>query len=260
MKYLDRKTMFHHLDPRTKIILSIGCAALIIIFKTPLSLFILFIILFLCFLSMKPPVSYIKNIIRIMAIACFVTTISQGFFYYFEPKTPLIVFVEKNSGLLGRITGGIAFYIEGMEYGIIQSMRLFSATLISMIIVMSTHPSHLLLGLKKFGISEKIGFALTISIRFLPMLIEEAKRIMIAQRLRGLKMNGIKGNFKRFHYLVVPLIIDSLRQGRKTALAAEVRGFRGKRTEIKILKFTWLDGGILFITATGATIIYRYCQ
>ena len=241
MRYISRATFFHHLDSRTKILMSLACACLIVILNTSFSLFGLFMILLAAFFSVKPPLSYIKITTYLMGMAIVATVISQGFFYYFEPRTPILTILPKDAGLIGKLTGGISIYREGLIYGIVQSMRLFSATLLSMIIVMSTHPSDLILGLKRFGVPEKIGFMLTVSIRFLPALAEEAKRILIAQKLRGLRLKGLRGAIKGFRLLLQPLIIDSLRKARRTALAAEVRGFTGKRTEIKNIRFLWTD-------------------
>lgn len=231
---------------------------MIVILNSPLSLFLLFLVVFAFFLGMGPPLSYIKAALKIIVIAFLATMISQGFFYYFEPRTPLLILLNKDSGPIGRFTGGIAIYKEGLAYGMIQSMRLFSATLMSMVVVMSTYPSDLVLGLKKLGVPEKIGFMLTVSIRFLPVLTEEAKRIMIAQKLRGLRLKGMRGNFKGFRYLVMPLIIDSLRQARRIALAAEVRGYTGKRTEVRELKFAHLDGALLLVAVVILAIAIKY--
>lgn len=220
MRYISRATFFHHLDPRTKILMSLACACLIVILNTSFSLFGLFIILLAAFFSVKPPLSYIKITTYLMGMAIVATVISQGFFYYFEPRTPILTILPKDAGLIGKLTGGISIYREGLIYGVVQSMRLFSATLLSMVIVMSTHPSDLILGLKRFGVPEKIGFMLTVSIRFLPVLAEEAKRILVAQRLRGLRIKGLRGSIRGFRFLIEPLIIDSLRKARRIALAA----------------------------------------
>ncbi|HVN94789.1 MAG TPA: energy-coupling factor transporter transmembrane component T [Syntrophorhabdaceae bacterium] len=260
MKYLAKNTFFHRLDPRTKVLLSIGSASLIVLLNEPLSLLLLFMLIFFCFVTVTPPGSYIKITLRMLAVIVIATMVSQGFFYYFEPRTPLITFLSKRSGFIGRFTGGISVYKEGLIYGAIQSMRLSSATVLSMVIVMSTHPSDMVLGLRKLGVPEKIAFMLMVSMRFLPVLIEEAKRIIIAQRLRGLRCKGISGSFKSFRYLVVPLIIDSLRQARRISIAAEVRGFTGRRSASKELRFAWLDYSMLcaFVLIIGTALIYRF--
>ena len=241
MRYVAKNTIFHQLDPRTKIFLSIVCACLIVILNEPLSLFLLFVVILCAFLSIKPPLSYIKIAGYLIFFAFVGTIISQGLFYYFEPKTPLITILPSDFGFLGHITGGIYLYKEGLIYGSVQSMRMFVSILLGFIIVMTTYPSELILGLNKLGVSEKIGFMLMVSIRFLPSLIEEAKRILIAQRLRGLRLKGIRGAFKGLRVLLVPLVIDSLRTARRIALAAEVRGFCGKRNPAKRLQFSLWD-------------------
>ena len=247
MRYLNGGSVFHRLDARTKIFLSLTLACLIVILNTAGSLFVLFMLLLGGFFLIRPPASYIRTMLYLMTMALFATLISQGLFYYFEPRTPIFTIIRSDTPMIGGLTGGVYLYREGLFYGAIQSMRLFSAALLSMIIVMTTYPSDLIFGLNKLGIPEKLGFMLTISIRFLPLFMEGTKRIIIAQKLRGLRLKGLRGGIKGFRYLIVPLTIDCLRKARRIALAAEVRGFTGKRTEIKELRFTSLDWIALII-------------
>jgi len=258
MRYLDRNTILHKLDPRVKLFLSLVCAILVVILDKPATLFALFIILLFTFILLKPPFSYIKIVSYLIAIALIGTVISQGLFYYFDPKTIIFTILPKDAGFLGYITGGIYLYKEGLIYGLVQSFRLFSIIILSMMIVMTTHPSDLILGLNKLGLSEKIGFMLIVSIRFLPTLIEEAKRILIAQRLRGLRLKGLRGMFKALRYLLIPLIIDSLRKATNLALAAEVKGFCGKRRVIKTLKFSCLDWLTFIILSIIVILAIKY--
>jgi len=260
VRYLNGDSVFHRLDARTKIFLSLASACLIVILNTAGSLFALFMLLFCGFFLIRPPASYIRTMLYLMIVTLFATLISQGFFYYFEPRTPIFTIIRSDTPIIGRLTGGVYFYREGLLYGAIQSMRLFSATLLSMIIVMTTYPSDLILGLNKIGVPEKIGFMLTISIRFLPLLMEGTKRIITAQKLRGLRLKGLRGGIKGFRYLIVPLTIDCLRKARRIALAAEVRGFTGKRTEIKEPRFTSLDWIALIVmpTALALAIWHRF--
>jgi len=138
-------------------------------------------------------------------------------------------------------------YKEGLIYGAVQSFRLITATTLALLIVLTTHPSDLILGLIKLGLPQRISFMLMVSIRFLPSVIEEAKRILIAQKLRGQSHKGMKGALNGFWHLTIPLIINCLRSARQIALAAEVRAFNQKRSFSKELKFTWIDPLILTI-------------
>jgi energy-coupling factor transport system permease protein len=195
----------------------------------------------------------------IMITTLVFTMTSQGFFYSFEPRTIIITILSPDSGFLGNITGGISLYREGIIYGALQSLRLFSAMLLSAVIVISTYPSELLLGMESMGMPKRISFVIMVSIRFIPSLLEEARRIILAQRLRGLKVKGVIGWFRAFYRLLPPLIIDSLRNARRIALAAEVRAFTGERTNLKELLFSSRDWAFLGFSAAGMFMLIL-CQ
>jgi energy-coupling factor transport system permease protein len=258
MKYLDQETIFHPLDPRAKIILGLMGAILIVILKTPQGLFLLFLTILVAFGLLRPPRRTVRTMVNLMATALLFTMISQGFFYTLEPRTPVLTLLSHDSGTLGTLTGGIVLYREGILYGALQSLRLFSAMLLSAIIVMTTYPSDLLLGMEGLGVPQRIGFVVTVSIRFLPTLLDEAGRILLAQKLRGLDVKGVRGGFRAFRYLLPPLIIDSLRNARRIALAAEVRAFTGKRTKVRELRFSLRDWAVLGFSAAGMIMLILY--
>ena len=196
--------------------------------------------------------------IMLMATALCFTMISQGFFYALEPRTTILTILTPDSGMLGSITRRDC-PVPGRYY--LRSAAespLFSAMLLSAAIVMSTYPSDLLLGMEGLGVPERIGFVVTVSIRFLPTLMDEAERILLAQKLRGLDVKGVRGGFRAFRYLLPPLIIDSLRNARRIALAAEVRAFTGKRTKIRELRFSLRDWAVLGFSAVGMIILILY--
>ena len=255
MKYLDKETLMHRLDPRAKIILGLMVAMLIVVLKNPLELLLLFLAVLILFGILRPARSTVKAMAVIMGTALFFTMISQGFFYTLEPRTVIITILSPEAGFLGNITGGISIYREGIIYGALQSLRLFSAMLLSAVIVMSTYPSDLLLGMENMGMPKRIGFVITVSIRFIPSLLDEARRILLAQRLRGLKVKGVRGWFRAYYRLLPPLIIDSLRSARRIALAAEVRAFTGKRTNLKQLTFSPRDWAFLGLSTAGMFLL-----
>lgn len=258
MKYLDKETFLHRLDPRTKILVGLMVAILIVVLRNPPGLFMLFGAVLVLFGILRPSRSTIKVMVIIMLTALIFTMTSQGFFYMREPRTVIITLLSPDAGFWGNITGGIVLYREGILYGALQSLRLFSAMLLSAVIVMSTYPSDLLLGMEHMGMPERIGFMITVSIRFIPSLAEEAKRILLAQRMRGLNVKGVRGWFRAFYRLLPALIIDSLRNARRIALAAEVRAFTGKRTRSKELTFSLRDWTFLGFSFTGMFMLILY--
>jgi energy-coupling factor transport system permease protein len=156
---------------------------------------------------------------------------------------------------LSRIT------IDGFIYGLQQSMRAISMLSVAMIIVTTTAPSNILMGLKKMFLPMEISFMVAIAIRTIPLALEQSMTVLNAERSRGLDFvpqrtinpfkaakeiaRAIRGIFVAF----VPVLISLLRSGRQLALAAEVKAFRSskKRTDYNQLKMNLLDYLIAFI-------------
>ncbi len=86
---------------------------------------------------------------------------------------------------------------------------------------------------------------MTISLRFIPTLLEETDKIMKAQMARGANMDS--GNlYQRARNLIpilVPLFVGAFRRADELAMAMESRCYRGgeNRTRLKQLKYTKLD-------------------
>ena len=240
MKYQKIDTVIHRLDPFAKILYSIIVSMLVVLLKTPLQLCFLTVITFYVLLLARPNFTRLKGLMYALSAVVIATSVSQAFFYYFEPRTALVTIIDKSTPIIGTITGGIYIYKEGIAYGLVQSLRILSVMFMATTVVISTHPSQMIMALNKLRIPKELSFIIATSIRFLPHMIEETKRIWIAIRLKG-----FSNSIKAFKYVLSPLVINSLRQARLVALAAEVRGysFRGTCTKKRssLLKFDTLD-------------------
>ena len=172
--------------------------------------------------------------------------ISQGFFYGFEPRTELLTLLP-----------GLSLCREGIVYGAVVSLRLLSVLSAGALVVFTTYPSDLILALTKLRVPHSFAFMLTLALRFLPETIEQGKRILVAQQLRGAGGKGLLSAFRRFRLLVVPLLVVSLRSARQVALAAEVRAYSSNRVPSRDLRFAIADwavlAGLILLTAIGVT-------
>lgn len=106
---------------------------------------------------------------------------------------------------------------------------------------------------------EKLGFPVNdltmvvqITMRYLPLIAQTAEKIAKAQAARGgdweqKGFNPIR-QAKRVLPLIVPLMVTSLKRAETMGLAMESRGFNAakQRSSFYLLKFSWLDGIILF--------------
>ncbi len=99
--------------------------------------------------------------------------------------------------------------------------------------------------------SDDIALMISISLQFVPILFEEADRIMKAQVSRGAEFN--KGNpirrARSFLPLLLPLLLSSFDRADQLANAMEARGFvvGAKRTSYKERRFRKLDYYFTFI-------------
>ncbi|EGV00349.1 energy-coupling factor transporter transmembrane component T family protein [Mycoplasmopsis columbina] len=96
-----------------------------------------------------------------------------------------------------------------------------------------------------------LAMIISIALRFIPTLLEEAQRIVKAQASRGIDVkNGkITEKAKSITTLIIPLFVTSFAKAEDLANAMETRGYDpyAKRTRYRRLVWTWRDFLTLFI-------------
>ena len=244
--YFDHQTPIHSLDPRVKIAWSVVASLLAVVLRGPLLLGSLFALTLAPWCLVRPPLARLRLLLVFMGITVLGTMISQGFFYGFEPRTELPTLLP-----------GLSLCKEGVVYGAVVSLRLLSVMAAGTLVVFTTYPSDLILAMTKLRVPHSFSFMLTLALRFLPETIEQGKRILVAQQLRGAGGNGLMSAARRFRLLLVPLLALSLRSARQVALAAEVRAYSANRTPSKDLHFTIADwsvmAGLVLLMIVGVT-------
>lgn len=110
----------------------------------------------------------------------------------------------------------------------------------------------------KFPVHE-ISMMMSIALRFIPTIYEEADKIMKAQMSRGadFETGGLIKKAKSLLPLLIPLFISAFKRADELAIAMEARCYRGSegRTKLKKLEFgipdyiSFVVCGILIILA-----------
>ena len=156
---------------------------------------------------------------------------------------------------------GLRISAAGLENGLFYSFRIALLLAYSYIFMAATSPLDIADGLESsFKPLKKIGFPgheaammLSIALRFVPTLLDEARRIRDAQLCRGARLEGgLHHRVKGFSAMLIPLFASALRRADNLALAMEARGYRGgeMRTSYVRLAFKPAD-----YAAVGITII-----
>ena len=92
---------------------------------------------------------------------------------------------------------------------------------------------------------------LSIALRFIPTLMDEAEKIMMAQKSRGVEFNSgsLLARVKAIIPLLIPLFISAFKRAEDLAIAMEARGYHGGegRTKYRILKWEARDTLLILI-------------
>ncbi|MDO4581318.1 MAG: energy-coupling factor transporter transmembrane component T [Bacillota bacterium] len=160
---------------------------------------------------------------------------------------------------------------EGIVYGAAMGLRLLLLVAFASLLTLTTTPIELTDGieallkpLKLLGVpAHEIAMMMSIALRFIPTILEEFDRIILAQRARGADLAA--GNlFKRARAMVpllVPLFVASFRRADELAQAMEAKGYSGGEGRTRWHVAAWHSGDtlalLLFMLLFGAVIAYR---
>ena len=104
---------------------------------------------------------------------------------------------------------------------------------------------------------------MTIALRFIPTLLEEADRTMKAQMARGadFESGSLIRRAKSFIPLLIPLFIGAFRRADDLAVAMEARCYRGGegRTRFKILRMgirDYLTSAVVVCLVTFLAVVF----
>ncbi len=153
-------------------------------------------------------------------------------------------------------TGEVAFYIGSFAVyweGIIKwgyiIFRLLLMIMVTTILTSTTKPLELTFALEwllaplgwiKIPI-HMIAMTLSLALRFIPTLAEEADKIMRAQASRGVdfREGKLKDKFRAIVSLIIPLFVSSLMRSGELADAMEARDYDPMRKRTKYRRVHW---------------------
>lgn len=153
----------------------------------------------------------------------------------------------------------VAITKEGLFNAGLYTVRLLLLIILAAWLTLTTTPieltdglERLLLPLKRFKLPvHEFVLMVTLSLRFLPILIQEAERIKNAQLSRGASLEGtLMHKVRNIVPMVVPLFLSAIRRADELALAMEARHYVGGdgRTSFGHLRLTKVDCGVLLFS------------
>jgi energy-coupling factor transport system permease protein len=184
------------LDPRTKIAVGILSIVAVVAMQQTLSIVISFTVIMtslLIFRMFREWISALKLILPVVVLVLLITVVSFD-----------------------------------LETGMVTALRLMNLLTVSFIWFQGTGVEAFGDGLRKLRVPYPLAFILTTSMRYVPLISRRIRRIMDAQRSRGIDMRLRFRNISNFTALLMPLLVQSFLLSEELAMAMEIRGFSRK--------------------------------
>ena len=224
-QYYPSDSPIHHLDPRVKLFATLLYIIGLFLSKSLIVFAVAGVVLIACIVISKVPFRYMI----------------KGLMLYFQWKF-------------------IHIYREGIMQAVVRVVRLMELILGSSLMTYTTTPTELTDGLEKaFHPLTKIhvpvheiALMMSITLRFIPILIEELDRIMKAQTARGVdfEAGNVFQKLKRTGRILMPLFASAVGRAGDLALAMEARCYQAGRPRTKMypLRYVRADG-VVYVLA-----------
>ncbi|QOY37559.1 energy-coupling factor transporter transmembrane component T family protein [Anaerobacillus isosaccharinicus] len=238
-QYVSGDSVIHNLDARSKLTAIFFFVIIVFLANNWLTYALLFITVLIAIYSSRVSPRYIYKGMKPIFFLVILMFILHGL-------------MTKEGEILFSI-GWFEVYLGGIIQGLFIALRLLLLIMMTTLLTLTTAPIQLTDGLENiFGPLRKINvpvhelaLMMSISLRFIPTLLQETEKIMKAQMARGVDFTGgsISNRVKAIIPLLVPLFMQSFRRAEDLAIAMEARGYRGGegRTRLRELEWTMKD-------------------
>lgn len=234
-RYIPGHSLIHRLDPRSKLLAMFLFIVMIFWANNPWTNLLLFVFVFSLLLLSRIPLSFFFKGLQSMVFLIAFTTCFQLFF---------------NAG--GRTLFELGF-LKITETGLAQAGIIFCRFLLiiifSTLVTLTTTPlslsdavESLLKPLAVFKVPvHEIGLMLSMSLRFVPTLMDDTTRIMNAQRARGVDFGegSLVQKVKSIIPILIPLFASSFKRADALAIAMEARGYQGGDGRTRYRRLSW---------------------
>jgi energy-coupling factor transport system permease protein len=125
--------------------------------------------------------------------------------------------------------------VERSFFAVSQFVRVFSIAIMTILIPYSLNPAHYGITFKGLGMSDKIAYAMDLTMRFIPTFGRDFQMTMDAQRARGYEIEKISGGMieqvRKLGPIIVPVTIHAIIGSEDIIDAMDLRAFGvGPRT------------------------------
>lgn len=248
--YSDAGSIIHKIDIRVKILFISGLAVITFLVDSFVGLFItasIFVIaFFLSKTSILKAVSFLKPLMYILV---------------FTVMFHSIVPYGLENGLYYDL-GFIKLSSTGLKEGLFFSARIVILVIGTTLVSFTTPTTLIIEGMEYFislggkSFAQKSTMVIGISIIYIPILFEEAGKLMQAQTARGANFasKNMLERTKNYLSIIIPLFISSLRKADNLAEAMDARCYDGFRNKTKMNKLNMMTHDWISLVVTAVIL------
>src|SRR5690625_4092666 len=256
-QFVPGNSLIHRLDPRMKMIIIFFYVIFVFFANNVLSYSLLSAFVILTIITTRIPLRFIlRGLMPIWLLIVFTLLIH----FFLTKEGPVVIEIF-----------AIKIHQGGIIQGLVISLRFGLLIFMTSLLTLTTTPIEITDAIEellrplnkiKFPVHE-LALMMSISLRFIPTLIQETDKISKAQASRGVdfRTGPIKERIKAIVPLLVPLFISAFKRAEELAMAMESRGYQGGegRSKLRELKFYTKDYLIfvLFVVLTITLLLIR---
>lgn len=258
-RYYSADSPIHRLDPRLKLIAAIIYMASCLFVSNVPTLLLAGVLIVLAMALARVPLGRVLSQIKPAMYFLVITSLFNLFFVH--------------TGTVLATIGPFSFTTGGVSSAVFYTLRFLLLLLMGSLLMLTTQPMAITDAVERlFAPLERLGvpvsqatLILSIALRFVPVLSQDAQNIVVAQTARGAQLEG-KGALSYARAcvpLLVPLFASAVRHADNLGRAMDARCYTGgpERTHYHVMRFTRRDAVAaavltLYLVALAAASVF----
>lgn len=231
LNYLPRKSIVHELTGTTKLaFFLLFTFASMVTYDTR----VLVGLMVVSFAAFKLSHIKIREVRFMMIFMLAFLVLNNVFIFLFNPDQGTEIYGTRH--VLVHLFWRYDVTAEQLFYMLNISLKYFVALPVAILFISATNPSEFAASLNSIGISYRVGYSVSIALRYIPDIQRDYHSISQAQQARGVelgKKEKLLSRLKNSVNILLPLILSSLARIDVISNAMELRGFgkdKKKRT------------------------------
>ena len=251
-RYIPGDSIIHRMDPRSKLLVMIAFVVIIFLAHDWLGYLLLVLYTLAGVLLSKISVSYFLRGLRPMIGLILFTVIFQMLFTNGQHVIFSLWFIKISTESLIHAVYIFFRFVLIIFMSTILTLTTPPLTLAAIMMALADGIEKGLGPLKKIKVPvHELGLMLSISLRFIPTLMDDTTMIMNAQKARGMDFGegNLLKKIKSVIPILIPLFVSSFRRADDLAVAMESRGYQGGDGRTKYRQLKWQSRDSLLVVS-----------